>query len=160
MKLTNSQEEYLKTIYILEKNNKKVRVTDIANKLKITKPSVNKAIKNLKELHLINYKAYGDISLTKESKEIAKKIIKRQDTLETFLVEVLEINNKQAVEEAQIMKHALSEETAQKLEEYINKILDLSDLNCGYDSNSEKCRKCVKITAKNRIRKMGEEKLC
>ena len=41
MKLTDSQEEYLKTIYLLEKNNKKVRVTDIANRLKITKPSVN-----------------------------------------------------------------------------------------------------------------------
>ena len=26
MKLTNSQEEYLKTIYLLEKNNKKVRI--------------------------------------------------------------------------------------------------------------------------------------
>ena len=47
-KITNSQEEYLKTIFILEKNNKKVRVTDIAEKLHITKPSVNKAINILK----------------------------------------------------------------------------------------------------------------
>ena len=38
MKLTGSQEEYLKTIYILEKNIGKIRVTDIAKKLKITKP--------------------------------------------------------------------------------------------------------------------------
>lgn len=156
MKLTRSQEEYLKTIYILEKNNQKVRVTDIANKLKITKPSVNKAIKNLKELQLIDYKAYGNINLTKESKEIAKKIIKRQDTLKTFLVEVLEVEDTKAVEEAEIMKHTLSEETAKKLENYINKILDLGDLDCGYDLNSEKCRKCVKITARNRIRKIGE----
>ena len=55
MKLTNSQEEYLKTIYLLEKNNKKVRVTDIAKKLKITKPSVNKGINVLKEIGLVNY---------------------------------------------------------------------------------------------------------
>ena len=64
MKLTGSQEEYLKTIYLLEKNNEKVRVTDIANKLKITKPSVNKGINTLKEVGLVNYKAYGSISLT------------------------------------------------------------------------------------------------
>ena len=44
MKISSSQEEYLKTIYLLEKNNKKVRVTDIAERLKITKPSVNKGI--------------------------------------------------------------------------------------------------------------------
>ena len=49
MKLTDSQEEYLKTIYMLEKSKPKIRVTDIANRLKITKPSVNKAIKNLKD---------------------------------------------------------------------------------------------------------------
>ena len=58
IKLTNSQEEYLKTIYILEKSNQKIRVTDIAKKLKITKPSVSKAINVLKDLTLINYKTY------------------------------------------------------------------------------------------------------
>ena len=66
MKLTNSQEEYIKTIYLLQKNNKKVRVTDIALKLKITKPSVNKAINVLKDMGILNYKAYGNITLTKE----------------------------------------------------------------------------------------------
>ena len=82
MKLTNSQEEYLKTIYLLEKNNKKVRVTDIAKKLKITKPSVNKGINVLKEIGLVNYEAYGDIMLTEKRKKLALSIIKRQDILE------------------------------------------------------------------------------
>ena len=156
MKLTNSQEEYLKTIYLLEINNKKVRVTDIANKLKITKPSVNKAIKILKEIGLINYETYGDISLTEEGKKQAKNIIKRQDILKMFLEEVLEIDDKQAMEEAKAMKHAISEETAKKLDSYITEILNLGDLDCGYDANSEKCRKCVKITAKNRLRKNNQ----
>lgn len=160
MKLTSSQEEYLKTIYVLEKNNEKVRVTDIANKLKITKPSVNKAINNLKELEIINYETYGDITLTEIGRECAKKIIKRQDTIKTFLVEILELDDKQASEEAKSMKSAISEQTAQKLEKYINRILDLGDLECAYDSNSEKCRKCVKITAKNRTKKMKGEEEC
>ena len=152
MKLTNSQEEYLKTIYLLEINNKKVRVTDIANKLKITKPSVNKAIKILKEIGLINYETYGDISLTEEGEKEAKNIIKRQDILEMFLEEVLEIDDKRAIEEAKAMKHAISEETAKKLDSYITEVLNLGDLDCNYDANSEKCRKCVKITAKNRMK--------
>ena len=65
MKLTESQEEYLKTIYILSKNNKKVRVTDIANKLAFKKPSVNKGGNALKELGLLNYEAKKNIKLTK-----------------------------------------------------------------------------------------------
>ena len=150
MKLTNSQEEYLKTIYLLEKNNKKVRVTDIAKKLKITKPSVNKGINLLKELGLINYEAYKDILLTDKGKELAVKIIKRQDILEMFLVNVLEIERKQAVEEAKALKHAISEETAIKLNKYITEVLNLDELECGYDINNEKCRNCLRVTAKNR----------
>lgn len=160
MKLTDSQEEYLKTIYMLEKSKPKIRVTDIANRLKITKPSVNKAIKNLKDLGLICYEAYGDISLTYEAEEKAKQIIKRQDILEMFLVEVLEINRKQASEEAKAMKHAISETTIQKLDQYITQALNLEELECGYDSNNEKCRKCIKLTFKNRNKNIKEEKQC
>lgn len=153
MKLTNSQEEYLKTIYILEKTEKQIRVTDIAIKLNITKPSVNRAIKNLKEIKLINYEAYGNITLTTEGRNLAKSILKRQDILKMFFTEVLEIDEKQAEEEAKAMKHALSKETEQKLDIYIAKILNLGDLDCGYDASSEKCKSCVKVTAKNRLKK-------
>ena len=152
IKLTNSQEEYLKTIYILQKNNQKIRVTDIAKKLKITKPSVNKAINILKDLNLINYKTYGEISLTEDGEKNAREIIKKYDILKMFLTDVLEINQEKAEEEAKQMKYAMSEETAQKLDLYISKILDLGDLDCDYDKTSEKCRNCVKITAKNRLK--------
>ena len=95
MKLTNSQEEYLKTIYILEKSNGKIRVTDIAKKLKITKPSVNRAVKNLRELDLIEYEVYGDINLTYQGEELAKEIIKKQDIIKMFLVDILEVDEKE-----------------------------------------------------------------
>lgn len=153
MKLTNSQEEYLKTIYLLERNKQKVRVTDIAKKMNITKPSVNKALKILKELKLINYEVYGDINLTKDGQEQAKGIIKKQDILETFLIGILEIDKEQAQEEAKAIKYAMSKESIDKLDSYISKILDLGDLKCGYDKNNEKCRSCIKITARERLKK-------
>lgn len=153
MELTNSQEEYLKTIYLLEKSDMKVRVTDIALKLKITKPSVNKAINILKDLGLINYETYGNITLTEDGKRLAKDIIKKQDILEMFLTEVLEIDKKIAEKEAQEMKHAISKETIKKLDTYISKILNIRDLDCQYDENSEKCRSCVKVTVRNRLKK-------
>lgn len=158
MKLTSSQEEYLKTIYLLEKSNRKVRVTDIALKLKITKPSVNKAINMLKDMGLINYKAYGNITLAKEGEACAIEIIKKQDILEMFLVEILDIKKQQAEEEAVAMKHAISEETAQKLNKYITEIMSLDNLDCNYDENNEECKKCVKITTRNRLKK--EEEKC
>ena len=153
MKLTNSQEEYLKTIYLLEKNNNKVRVTDIAQKLKITKPSVNRAIKTLRDMGLIEYEVYGDIAFTYEGEEIAKDIIKKYDIIKMFLVDILEVDEKDAEEEAKSMKHAMSPDTTKKLEKYISKIMDLGDLDCDYDENNPKCQSCIKVTIKNRLNK-------
>ena len=64
--ISKSQEEYLKTMYVLIKQNGSVRVTDIANKMNCTKPSVNKALYHLKDNGLVNYESYGTIELTKE----------------------------------------------------------------------------------------------
>ena len=151
MDLTNSQEEYIKTIYILSKTEKEIRVTDIAKRLEITKPSVNRAMKNLKDIKLLDYEAYGKISLTKEGEKIAKEILKREDVLKLFLNKILDIEEKQSENEAISMKHAISQETEEKLEKFINKVLNIGDLDCDYDENSEKCKNCVKITAKNRL---------
>ena len=45
--ISKSLEQYLKTMYILKKQNGNIRVTDVAKKMNCTKPSVNKAIHNL-----------------------------------------------------------------------------------------------------------------
>lgn len=71
--ISKSQEEYLKNIYILKRQNGNIRVTDIANKMNCTKPSVNKAINNLKENGLINYESYGTIELTENRRKFGKK---------------------------------------------------------------------------------------
>ena len=154
MKLTNSQEEYLKTIYILEKNTGKIRVTDIAQKLKITKPSVNRAIKNLRDLDFIEYEVYGNIQLTYQGEEKAKEIIKKQDIVKMFLVDILGVEEKNAEEEAISMKHSISPDTTKKLENYIGKIMDLGNFDCDYDEQNPKCQSCFKVTIKNRLKKM------
>lgn len=151
MNLSNSQEEYLKTIYLLENSNAKVRVTDIASKLNITKPSVNKAVNILKGLKLINYKTYGNISLTNLGKKLSKEIIKKQDTLKMFLVGFLDIEDKEAEEEAKKMKHAMSAITIKNLEKYINNILNLENSDCKCNENNKKCKECIKVKVRKRL---------
>ena len=145
MKLTNSQEEYLKAIYMLSNKKDAIRVTDIAKKLNITKPSVNRGIKNLAELNMVNYKTYGGISLTNEGKEEAKKILRKFDITKLFLTEILNIDDVQAEEDAKAIKYALSEKSEEKLEEYVIKTLNLEDLKCNWNMENEKCRSCVRV---------------
>ena len=147
--ISKSLEQYLKTMYILKKQNGNIRVTDVAKKMNCTKPSVNKAIHNLKDNNLLNYESYGAIELTEEGENLAKKILEAYDLVYLFLKEVLGLDSEKAEVEAEKIKLAITDETINKLAKYVHKTLGLNSLDCGYDINKEKCRCCVRRTNKN-----------
>lgn len=140
--ISKSLEEYLKTMYILKKQNGYIRVTDIAHNMNCTKPSVNKAINNLKDNGLINYETYGAIELTEEGENLAKKILEAYDIVYLFLKDVLSLTAEEAEKEAEKIKSTISDNTINKLAKYVHKVLDLSNLDCDYDINKERCRNC------------------
>ena len=144
MKLTGTQEEYLKTIYTLKKTENLVRVTDIAKKLNKTKPTVNYAINNLKTEGLINYEIYGDITLTQEGEQEAQKILEAYDIMYLFLKEIIGLDDKNAEQEATKVKATLEYETLNKIAIYTHKTLGLYSLECGYDINNKKCLTCLR----------------
>jgi len=142
--ISKALEEYLKTMYILKKKNGNIRVTDIAEKMKVSKAGVNKAIKNLKEVGLVNYETYGTVELTDRGIDLAKKIIEAYDIFYLFFKDVLGLDEEVAKVEAEKMKLIISDETINKLAKYVYKTLNISELDCCYDINKEKCRSCSK----------------
>ena len=148
--VSKALEEYLKTMYVLEKQNGNIRVTDIANKMNCTKPSVNKAFYNLKEEKLVKYETYGTIELTAEGENLAKKILEAYDIVYVFLKEVLNLQEEQAIAEAEKIKSVITDNTINNLAKYVHEVLGLSSLNCNYDINKEKCRSCIKRTSAKR----------
>lgn len=148
--VSKASEEYLKTMYILKKQNGKVRVTDIAKKMNCTKPSVNKALYNLKDNGLINYESYGTIELTLDGENLAKKILEAYDIVFLFLKDVLSLEAEEAKREAEKIKLAIDDKTINQLAKYVHKVLDLNDLDCNYDINKEKCRCCERRTARKK----------
>ncbi len=137
-------EEYLKTMYILKKQYGYIRVTDIANKMNCTKPSVNKALNNLKRNNLVNYETYGVIELTNEGENLAKKILEAYDIVYLFLKDVLNLEKDDAKIEAEKIKSTLTDKTINQLAKYVHNKLGLSNLDCNYDINKEKCRNCAR----------------
>lgn len=124
MTLTKSLEDYLEAVLILEKDHDEVRVTDIANFLDISKPSVNKAVKILKDEKLIDFEKYGKIKLTAQGTKIAKDIFFRHQTLKKFLMDDLGIDKETAESEACAIEHVISKESLYKLIEYSKKVKD------------------------------------
>ncbi len=150
--ISKSLEEYLKTMYVLKKQKGHIRVTDIAYNMNCTKPSVNKALHNLKDNGLLNYQSYGTIELTEEGENLAKKILEAYDIVFVFLKDVINLDKQEAETEAEKIKSAINDNTINKLAKYVHKTLGLNNLDCDYDINKEKCRSCVRrkpITATN-----------
>ena len=154
--ISKSLEEYLKTMYILQKQKGNIRVTDVANKMDCTKPSVNKAIYHLKDSGLVNYESYGTIELTDQGIDLAKKILEAYDIVYLFFKDVLNLSEKEAEEEAQKVKSVIKDETINQLARYIHQVLGLNSLNCDYDINKEKCRCCARRTQKVKNKKGNE----
>ena len=153
--VSKSLEEYLKTIYILKKQNGNIRVTDIAKKMNCTKPSVNKAIHNLKDNGMLNYESYGTVELTKEGENLAKKILEAYDIVYLFLKDVINLEDEEAKKEAEKIKLAITDNTINKLAKYVHKVLELDKLDCDYDINKERCRSCKR--RKNARKENSEE---
>ena len=121
IKLTKSCEDYLETILMLEKEQgKTVKSVDIASNLNVSKPAVTKAMNELKELGLINKDLYGEISLTPLGRETAEKIYDKHITINTFL-QKLGVSKEVADVDCCKLEHAISDETLQKLKEFLNK---------------------------------------
>jgi DtxR family Mn-dependent transcriptional regulator len=63
-KLSLSLECYLEAILDLKVAKESVRITDLADQLRVTKASVNRAVTKLAALKLITHERYGPVTLT------------------------------------------------------------------------------------------------
>ena len=119
MEKSNSSEDYMKSILILEKRNTLVRSIDIAEEMGVTKPSVCNAMKKLREKKMIYFDDDGYIFFTKEGRALAEKVYSKHSLLAKWLVSV-GVSKDTADREACMMEHAISDETYECLGEYFN----------------------------------------
>ena len=77
MQLTQSQEDYLETIYVLKSQQDHVRAIDVAAALGFSKPSVSHALKDLKEKELIYTDKTGYIFFTEQGQLQAAQVYER-----------------------------------------------------------------------------------
>ncbi|HHT79480.1 MAG TPA: metal-dependent transcriptional regulator [Actinobacteria bacterium] len=127
--LSPSLEDYLEIMLDIQDSKKIIKVSDVANRLKISKASVTQAITKLKKLGLANQESYSPVTLTHAGIEAAKKIRDKHKILKKFLTEILDIDNKIAEKDACLMEHILSITTINKISELIEKAEELNDNN-------------------------------
>lgn len=109
--LTGSQENYLRTIFILSCGNCDVRLTDIAHRLGISKASACAAVTQLAGKGLVVRDSRRLISLTPYGECEAKRIMDNFTVINLFLTSGLKIDPNTALIDADALEHVVSEET-------------------------------------------------
>ena len=117
MRIHESAENYIETIYMLRRQQGDVRSIDIAMELGFSKPSVSVAMKNLRENGYIEVDSMGFITLTEKGLEIAERMYERHTLLTEFLVG-LGVDAETAAEDACRIEHVISEASFEAIKKF------------------------------------------
>lgn len=120
--LTTSMEDYMETILQIFIEKKGVRVSDIAKRMDVSKPSVTGALQALARQGLVNHEPYDVISLTDKGEQMARGVLNRHEVLRRFLKDVLVIPEKDAESTACGLEHAMTPVVTEKLAALVESI--------------------------------------
>lgn len=116
---TTSEENYIKTILHLQKQDGTVTTNELANELKTKPASVTDMMKKLKAKKLVNYQPYQGFRLNSEGTRVALGIIRRHRLWEYFLAEKLKFNWDEVHEVAEDLEHVSNKKLIDKLDEFL-----------------------------------------
>jgi DtxR family transcriptional regulator, Mn-dependent transcriptional regulator len=111
--LSPSLEDYLEEIYRFSVELGYIRITDIAKKLEVSLPSVNKAVNILHQEGYLEYIPYRNIELTEKGARLGRFLVERNSTLQEFLKVIGSNCNRE--NEAEAIEHYLSKETVEAM---------------------------------------------
>ena len=118
MKLMESGQMYLETIYVLSKEKSRVHSIDVSEHMGYSKPSVSRAIGILKSGGYVEMAEDGSLTLTETGRTLAEQIYERHTILTEFLVR-LGVDRATAAEDACKMEHVVSDASLAALKEFV-----------------------------------------
>ena len=120
MTLSQSVEDYLKVIYVLESEGSAATTNNIAEMMDVSSASVTNMLKRLAGLNLIEHKSYKGATLTDAGNKIALEILRHHRLLELYLKEIMGYSWDEVHDEAEKLEHHISEQFEDKIAELLN----------------------------------------
>lgn len=119
LNFSTSEENYIKAIYHLQKEDGTVTTNELARELNTRPASVTDMMKKLKVKKLLHYEAYQGFRLSNEGRKVALNIIRRHRLWEFFLAEKLKFSWDEVHEVAEDLEHVSSKKLIDKLDEFL-----------------------------------------
>jgi DtxR family Mn-dependent transcriptional regulator len=112
-------EDYVKAIYKLSLDNKRVTPSLVAEHLGVSSAAVTKMVKKLQELKLVRYIRPKGLSLSPAGEKIALEVIRHHRLLELYLTEALGYSWDEVHQEAEKLEHVISENFEERIEKLL-----------------------------------------
>jgi DtxR family Mn-dependent transcriptional regulator len=127
---TGNREDYLINILRLTEGKNTTKTTELATYMNVSPASVTEMLKVLANEGLVEYERYHGVRLTERGLAYARLIRKKHHVLESFLINVLNVDRVTAHNEACRLEHALSEESAIKMCQMMGTHVDSDCQSC------------------------------
>lgn len=111
-----STEDYIKSIYKLQKTGRAVTTSELAAHLGVSDASVTDMVKKLSVRKLLRYTPYQGVELTQDGQRLAMKMMRRHRLWEMLLVKFLGYSWDEVHDEAERLEHVTSDEMEQRLD--------------------------------------------
>lgn len=111
-------EDYLERIYELIELKGYARVSDIADALHFSRPSVSIMVRRLDKLGLLRYEKYRGLTLTERGREVALRVQRRHVILTEFFT-LLGLDRNVIARDVEGIEHHLSAESLERLERLV-----------------------------------------
>jgi DtxR family transcriptional regulator, manganese transport regulator len=115
---TEMAEDYVELIADLIDEKGEARLVDLADRLGVTKPTVNSAIQRLQRDGLVTSEPYRSIFLTEKGRALAASSRERHQVVRDFLV-ALGIDTETAASDAEGIEHHVSEATLEAFRKFL-----------------------------------------
>lgn len=114
-----AEENYIKSIYHLQRSNRNVTTNELAALLQTKPASVTDMLKKLKAKKLLDYEKYYGVRLTSEGRKVALGIVRRHRLWEYFLEEKLGFGWEEVHDIAEQLEHIQHNGLIEKLDAFL-----------------------------------------
>lgn len=116
---SQTEENYLKTLFNLALESGQVNISELANKLAVSKPTVNSMVKTMQKNGWVDYERYKPVTLTEQGKKAAALVIRKHRLTEMFLVNEMGFGWEEVHAIAEQMEHIHAPKFFERMDEML-----------------------------------------
>lgn len=120
MRTTLTEENYLKALFHLVDNEKKVTINELSKFLNVKMPSVNNMMKKFADKNWVIYETYKPLVVTEKGRREAALVVRKHRLTEMFLVQKMNFGWENVHEIAEQLEHVHSQLFFDKMDEILN----------------------------------------